>query len=68
MANYEILENHSIYNLQILVNKKMSDGYSLAGGPFIVEDITTDKSDRNDYSVIEVRTIKRNYCQAVYKP
>jgi hypothetical protein len=68
MSDYKILENHNIYNLQTLVNKKMSDGYLPTGGPFVVDEIETNNSDRNDYFVIEVRTTKRKYCQAVYRP
>jgi len=67
MNKYEILEALNIYNLQRLVDKKMSDGFLPTGGPFMVDEIETTNSDRNDYSVIEVRTTKRKYCQAVYK-
>jgi len=68
MSDYEILEDLNMYALQRSVNKKMSDGYLPTGGPFVVDEIETNNSDRNDYSVIEVRTTKRKYCQAVYRP
>lgn len=47
---------------------KLDARYSLVGGPFIVDEIETTNSNRNDYSVVEVRTTKRKYCQAVYRP
>ena len=68
MSAYKIIQEHSIHTLQNVVSRELDDGYSLAGGPFMVDEIETNKSDRNDYSVIEVRTTKRKYCQAVYKP
>jgi hypothetical protein len=68
MSDYKIIQEHSIHTLQNVVMNKLDAGYSLVGGPFILDDITTFNSDRDDYSIVEVRTTKRKYCQAVYKP
>jgi hypothetical protein len=68
MSDYKIIQEHSIHTLQNVVMRNLDSGYSLVGGPFIEDKIETKNGDRNDYSIIEVREIKRKYCQAIYKP
>lgn len=67
MKDYKILSSHSTYTLQNVVNRELENGYVLCGGPFVDISYKTSNGDSNNYSVSEIRTTIKNYCQAVYK-
>lgn len=64
---YIIVESYSLYTLSNAVTSKMEEGYIPTGGPFIVDTPKASSGSCNDYSEIDKLTIKRNFCQALYK-